>query len=147
MSLFKRSFQKYNGINSSWVPFLDKLRTFDKPFETIDAYDFPHFILHCHMTLYIKLEDKFAVNNLDFSRYITTIFPRDLTWNKAHRNNSSYSFLDSNCLVLQGKVNTKTYNKSDDFSFPIVNSLSWQTPSYCAYTSQLVRLARMCGDV
>ena len=61
-------------------------------------------------------------------------------------------FLDLDIYIINGNLNTKIYDKRDDFSFPIVNypfldgdvSLS---PSCGVYISQLVRFVRVCNNV
>lgn len=61
-------------------------------------------------------------------------------------------FLDLHITLSQGNLNTRVYDKRDDFSFPIVNFPFLDgdvplAPSYGVYISQLVRFARICNKV
>ena len=98
------------------------------------------------------LDDILALNNDDFDRYTNEIYPPELTLNKANTNNQHCPFLDLDITVCNGKLNTKIYDKRDDFNFPIVNypHLDGDVPlaaSYGVYISQLVRFARVCNNV
>ena len=98
------------------------------------------------------LDDILALNNDDFSMYIKEIYPVELTLNKANTNNDHCPFLDLDIYIINGKLNTKIYDKRDDFSFPIVNYPFLDgdvplSPSYGVYISQLVRFARVCNNV
>ena len=98
------------------------------------------------------LDDILALNNDDFSMYINEIYPVELTLNKANDNNDHCPFLDLDIYIINGKLNTKIYDKRYDFSFPIVNYPFLDgdvplSPSYGVYISQLVRLARVCNNV
>ena len=62
-----------------------------------------------------------GLNNDDFSMYAKEIYPVELTLNKANTNNVHCPFLDLDIYIINGKLNTKIYDKRDDFSFPIVN--------------------------
>ena len=62
------------------------------------------------------------------------------------------SFLDLHLLISDGFVQTKLYNKQDDFDFDIVNFsfLYGDVPrstSYGVYISQLIRFARVSSHV
>lgn len=98
------------------------------------------------------LDDILALNNDDFNMYYNEIYPPELTLNKANSNNQHCPFLDINFNICNGKLNTKIYDKRDDFSFPIVNYPFLDgdvplAPSYGVYISQLVRFARVCNNV
>ena len=66
------------------------------------------------------LDDILALNNDDFDTYTNEIYPPELTLNKANTNNQHCPFLDLDITVCNGKLNTKIYDKRDDFNFPIV---------------------------
>ena len=98
------------------------------------------------------LDDILSLNNDDFSMYINEIYPAELILNKANTNNDHCPFLDLDIYITNGKLNTKIYDKRDDFSFPIVNYPFLDgdvplSPSYGVYISQLVRFARVCNNV
>ena len=98
------------------------------------------------------LDDILALNNDDFNTYINDIYPAELTLNKANTDNQHCSFLDLDINITNGKLETKIYDKRDDFSFPIVNYPFLDgdvpmAPSYGVYISQLVRFARVCNNI
>ena len=83
--------------------------------------------------------------------YTKEIYPAELTFNKVDTNNEHCPFLDLDIYIFNGKLNTKIYNKRDDFSFPIVDYPFLDgdvllTQSY-VYISQLVRFARVCNKI
>ena len=84
--------------------------------------------------------------------YINDIYPKELTLNQANKSNKHCPFLDLDLHICDNKLNTKIYDKRDDFSFPIVNYPFLDgdvplAPSYGVYISQLVRFARVCNNV
>ena len=98
------------------------------------------------------LDDILALNNDDFNTFTKEIYPPELTLNKANTNNQHCPFLDLDIHISNGNIDTKIYDKRDDFSFPIVNYpfLDGDVPlaaSYGVYISQLVRFARVCNNV
>ena len=101
---------------------------------------------------YRYLDDILALNNPEFSKFTDEIYPAELTLNKSNSSSDHTPFLDLDITINQGKLNTKVYDKRDDFSFPIVNFPHLDgdvplAPSYGVYISQLVRYARVCSDV
>ena len=81
-----------------------------------------------------------ALNNDDFSMYTKEIYPVKLTLNKTNTNNDHCLFLNLDIYIINGKFNTKIYDKRDDFLFPIVNYPFLDgdiplSPSYCVYIS------------
>ena len=101
---------------------------------------------------YRYLDDIFSLNNPEFSKYTSEIYPNELTLTKSNINSNSCPFLDLDISISNGKLHTKIYDKRDDFSFPIVNFPFLDgdvplAPSYGVYISQLVRFARVCSDV
>ena len=60
--------------------------------------------------------------------------------------------LDLKLSITNGIVSFKIYDKRDYFNFEIVNFPYLdgdipRSPSYCVYTSQLIRFARVCSKV
>ena len=101
---------------------------------------------------YRYLDDILALNNPEFSKFTDEIYPAELTLTKSNSSSDYTPFLDLDISINQGKLNTKVYDKRDDFSFPIVNFPHLDgdvplAPSYGVYISQLVRYARVCSDV
>ena len=78
------------------------------------------------------------------SMYTKEIYPVELTLNKANTNNDLCPFLELDIYIINGKLNTKNYDKRDDFSFLILNYSFADgdvplSPSYGVYISQLVQ--------
>ena len=98
------------------------------------------------------LDDIFTIDNPEFEKHISDIYPTELQLNKANTSDKETSFLDSNIKVIGSDVHNNVYDKRDDFGFPIVN-FPWlsgdvpRLPSYGIYISQLVRFARCCTNV
>ena len=83
---------------------------------------------------------------------VNHIYPSDIQLNKANISDTEASFLDLHLSISNGFVNTKIYDKRDDFDFDIVNFsyLDGDVPrstSYGAYISQLIRFARVSSHV
>ena len=79
----------------------------------------------------------------------TSIYPLELTLNKANISNSKASFLDLNLCIINDRISSSIYDKREDFNFSIVNYpfLDGDVPhstSYGVYISQLIRFARAC---
>ena len=98
------------------------------------------------------LDDIFTIDNPEFEKHISDIYPAELQLNKANTSYKETSFLDLNIKVIGSDIHTSVYDKRDDFGFPIVN-FPWlsgdvpRLPSYGIYISQLVRVARCCISV
>ena len=80
------------------------------------------------------------------------IYPPELEIKDTTETRRSASYLD---LLLEinpdGILKSRTYDKRDDFSFPIVNfpflsSNIPSSPAYGVYMSQIIRYARACSD-
>ena len=98
------------------------------------------------------LDDIFTIDNPEFEKHISDIYPAELQLNKANTSDKETSFLDLNIKVIGSDIHTSVYDKRNDFRFPIVN-FPWlsgdvpRLPSYGIYISQLVRFARCCTSV
>lgn len=98
------------------------------------------------------LDDILTIDNPFFDSFKNSIYPQELTLNKANTDNSETPFLDLNIKIHNGLVETSVYDKREDFGFPIVN-FPWldgdvpRLPSYGVYISQLIRFARACSNV
>ena len=90
------------------------------------------------------------MNNSRFGDYIHLIYPNELEIKDTTDSPKSASYLDLYLEIdSRGKLNTKLYDKRDDFNFPIVNfpflsSNIPSAPAYGVYISQLIRFARAC---
>ena len=98
------------------------------------------------------LDDVLNIDNPFFAHLVPSIYPRELTLNKANETDTVVSFLDLHLSVINGKIITRIYDKRDDFNFNIVNypQLDGDVPrstSYGVYISQLIRFARACSNV
>jgi len=88
----------------------------------------------------------------EFHKFVSEIYPKELTLTKSNTSNIHTPFLDLDITIDQGSLITKIYDKRDDFSFPIVNFPFLDgdvplAPCYGVYISQLVRFARVCTKV
>lgn len=98
------------------------------------------------------LDDVLNMDNEYFAAMVDTIYPRELTLKKANNSDNEASFLDLNLSIDNNMIQTKIYDKRDDFNFDIVNfpHLDGDVPratSYGVYISQLIRFARACSNV
>ena len=92
------------------------------------------------------------IDNYFFDSMVNRIYPSDLQLNKANESDTEASFLDLHLSISDGFVQTKIYDKRDDFDFDIVNFpfLDGAVPrstSYGVYISQLIRFARVSSHV
>ena len=98
------------------------------------------------------LDDIFTIDNPEFEKHISDIYPAELQLNKTYTSDKENPFLDINIKVICSDIHTSVYDKRDDFGFPIVN-FPWlsgdvpRLPSYGIYISQLVRFARCFTSV
>ena len=97
------------------------------------------------------LDDIFTIDNPEFEKHTSDIYPAELHLNKANTSDKETSFLDLNIKVIGSDIHTSVYDKRDDFGFPIVNFpwMSGDVPrlSIVRYISQVVRFARCCTSV
>ena len=98
------------------------------------------------------LDDLLNTDNNFFDSMVNRIYPSELQLNKANVSDTEASFLDLHLSISDGFVQTKIYDKRDDFDFDIVNFpfLDGDVPrstSYGVYISQLIRFARVSSHV
>ena len=98
------------------------------------------------------LDDLLNIDNNFFDSMVNRIYPSELQLNKANVSDTEASFLDLHLSISDGFVQTKIYDKRDDFYFDIVNFpfLDGDGPrstSYGVYISQLIRFARVSSHV
>ena len=67
------------------------------------------------------LDDLLNIDNNFFDSMVNRIYPSELQLNKANVSDTEASFLDLHLSVSDGFVQTKIYDKGDDFDFDIVN--------------------------
>ena len=110
-------------------------------------------LIECFNRTSQYLDDILNINNPDFDTYIPEIYPKELILTKANSSNTHVSFLDLDLKITQtGIIESKIYDKRDDFGFAIVNfpwldgDVPW-APCYGIYISQLVRFAHSCSNV
>ena len=89
------------------------------------------------------LDDLLNIDNNFFDSMVNRIYPSELQLNKANVSDTEASFLDLS--ISDGFVQTKFYDKRDDFDFDIVNFP--RSTSYGVYISQLIRFARVSNHV
>ena len=98
------------------------------------------------------LDDLLNIDNNFFDSMVNRIYPSELHLNKANVSDTEASFLDLHLSISDGFIQTKIYDKRDDFDFDIVNFpfLHGDVPrstSYGVYISQLIRFARVSSHV
>ena len=67
------------------------------------------------------LDDIFTIDNPEFDKHISDIYPAELQLNKANTSDKETSFLDLNIKVIGGGIHTSVYDKRDEFGSPIVD--------------------------
>ena len=67
------------------------------------------------------LDDLLHIDNNFFDSMVNRIYPSELQLNKANVSDTEASFLDLHLSISDGFVQTKIYDKRDDFDFDIVN--------------------------
>ena len=61
------------------------------------------------------LDDIFTIDNPEFEKNISDIYPADLQVNIANTSDKESSFLDLNIKVICSDIHTSVYDKRDDF--------------------------------
>ena len=88
------------------------------------------------------LDDIFTIDNFEFEKLISDVYPAELHLSKANTSDKESSFLDLDIKVIGSGIHTSVYDKRDDFGFPIIN-FPWlsgdvpRLPSNGIYISQL----------
>ena len=67
------------------------------------------------------LDDLLNIDNNFFISMVNRIYPSELQLNKVNVSDTEASFLDLHLSISDGFVNTKIFDKRDDFDFDIVN--------------------------
>ena len=70
---------------------------------------------------YRYIDDVLSLNNKNFDNYVDLIYPPELEIKDTTDSSSSASYLDFLSDDNNGHLNTKLYDKRDDFNFSIVN--------------------------
>ena len=94
------------------------------------------------------LDNLLNIDNNFFDSMVNRIYPSKLQLNKANVSDTEASFFYLHLSISDGFVQTKIYDKRDDFDFDIVNFpfLDGDVPrstSFGVYNSQLIRFARV----
>ena len=101
--------------------------------------------------MYRYQDDCIAINDNDtFSKHYKKIYPAVMILNQTNVSRDKCTFLDLKIAIYRGKFIYNSYDKRNDFKFPIVNypDLRGNIPSsqsYGVYTSQLVRFVDING--
>lgn len=98
------------------------------------------------------MDDILNIENSFFDTKYRSIYPPELLLNKTNTTNVRAPFLDLDITINNNLIETKIYDKRDDFNFDIINFPYLdgdvpRAPSYGIYISQLVRYARACSHV
>ena len=95
------------------------------------------------------IDDVLSLNNNRFSIHLHLIYPSELEIKDTTDTDKSVSYLDPFLeMTTDGRLNTKIYDKRNDFNFPIVNfpflctSKIQAARAYGVYVSQLIRYSR-----
>ena len=94
------------------------------------------------------IDDVLSLNNNRFSDHLHFIYPSELGIKDTTDADKSASYLDLFLeMTTDGRLNTKIYDKRDDFNFPIVkfpflSSNITAAPAYGVYVSQFIRYSR-----
>ena len=109
-------------------------------------------LIQCFNRTSRYLDDILNLDNPDFEKHISEIYPKELNLTEANHSDTHASLLDLDITIDNSLVHTKIYDKRDDFGFPIVN-FPWldgdvpRAPCYGIYISQLVRFARASSNI
>ena len=98
------------------------------------------------------LNDLLNIDNTFFDSMANHMYPSELQLNKANVLDTEVSFLDLHLSISDDFVETKIFDKRDDFNFDIVNFpfLDGDVPrstSYGVYISQLIRFSRASSHI
>ena len=101
---------------------------------------------------YRYIDDLISFNNTRFKKFISDVYPKELTVSQTTESTSIASYFD--LFFIRDKNNnitTKLHDKRDAFGFHIVNfpfmsSNIPSAPAYGIYASQLICYARCCSN-
>ena len=99
---------------------------------------------------YRYTDDLISFSNKRFKKFISDIYPKELTVSETTESTSVASYLD--LLFNRDKSNnitTKLYDKRDGFhivNFPFMSGNIPSAPAYGVYASHLIRCARCCSN-
>ena len=85
------------------------------------------------------LDDLLNFDNNFFDSMVNRIYPSELQLNKANVSDTEASFLELHLSISDGFVQTKIYDKRDDFDFDILWCLYFSTYSICSSVFLLLR--------
>ena len=103
-----------------------------------------------HLIRQIGTDDLISEDNVKFGEYVPQIYPKELILKKTNIDDKQAEYLDLQINIREdGRIETKLYDKRDDFNFEIVNCPYLDSniplgPAYGVYISQLVRYSRVC---
>ena len=114
--------------------------------------DYQSDVIEAFNSTSLYLDDLLNIDNNFFDSMVNRIYPSEPQLNKANVSDTEASFLDLYLSISDGFVQTKIYDKRDDFDFDILNFpfLDGDVPrstSYGVYISQLIRFARVSSHV
>ena len=98
------------------------------------------------------LNDPLNIDNNFFDSMFNRIYPSELQLNKTNVSDTEVSFLDLHLSISDGIVQTKIFDKRDDFDFDIVifPFLDGDIPrstSYGVYISHVILFARVSSHI
>ena len=98
------------------------------------------------------LDEILVLNCKEFIDISKNIYQSELTFESSHGTVLEDHFLDLNINISDNnKLSFKIYNKTDDFDFEVINfpfpeSNIHSNITYSAFSSQLLRYARICSN-
>ena len=102
-----------------------------------------------HSSRYV--DDINIINYQKFIHLIPQIYPVDLEVERNGDNNKVVCYLDIKVVITENGIQTKVYNKVDDFDFPVVTFTfpSGNMPLHIGYNiffGQILRYSRICSQ-
>ena len=125
---------------------------YERDFMLSLSEDYQSDVIEAFYSTSRNLHDLLNIDNNFFDSMVNRIYPPELQLNKANVSDTEASFLDLHLSISDGFVQTKIYDKRDDFDFDIANFpfLDGDVPrstSCGVYISQLIRFARVSSHV
>ena len=100
------------------------------------------------------LDDLLSINDEGyFQTCISLIYPVELKLSATNADARCSEFLDLDISIINGKIDTKVFDKRRNFPFKSINfpdikfSNIPERPSYGVYFSQLIRIVRICNKL